>query len=789
MLETPSRDMWVLPFGRGRRGTPVPKKTVAGARGNRLVRMAQQGLPVAPGIILGTAFCEAFFDDGRQFSPRALKRLQDEVANFEDYLHSDQKLTFPIKLAVRTSPVVKVPGLAPARLDVALDGSKAARDRLIQIITEAFDSWGSERAELFQRLNDEAARTGMAVIVHAMGENFVPDGAWMRLETRNRATGDLTELEGTASQKAVLAEYRDELERHFGEAVIFEAVVSPHGGMIVDAERQRMPGAASLRTAVDLVGRGLVSEREAIMRIPPALIEELLHPTVDPSADAQPLAQGIAASPGAVSGQIVFSSAAAQLSKSRGMPVILVTAETGPEDIAGMKSAEGILTTRGGMTSHAAVVARGLGKPCIAGAVSLRLDKASGTLQVGDHVLREGDEITLDGVSGSVFSGRVPTRRPEPSGDFERVMVWAEGFCRMQVRANADTPADAQAAMRFNADGIGLCRTEHMFFEEGRIGAMRRLILSHSEQEREGALEELLEMQRGDFREIFKTMAGHSVAIRLLDPPLHEFLPRTDNEIAALAGQMNLDFTRLKSRVAQMTESNPMLGHRGCRLLISQPEITRMQARAIFLAAAEAAAETGRTVRPEILIPLVSLKREVDFVRRDIDAVAKEVADESGHPLNYTVGSMIELPRACLRAGAIAESAEFFSFGTNDLTQTAFGLSRDDAGAFLGDYADMGVMEADPFVSVDGDGVGELMAMAVERGRQVRPDLSVGICGEHGGDPASIAFCEDLQLQSISCSPYRVPVARLSAAQAACRQAARRRQDAVSLENLRQGQS
>ncbi|MEM1364843.1 MAG: PEP-utilizing enzyme, partial [Pseudomonadota bacterium] len=435
MLETPSRDMWVLPFGRGRRGSPVPKKTVAGARGNRLVRMAHQGLPVAPGIILGTAFCEAYFDGGRSFSVRAQKRLKDEVAAFEHYLHENQKLDYPIRLAVRTSPVVKVPGLAAARLDVTLDGSPASRERLIQIITEAFDSWGSERAELFQRLNDEAARTGMAVIVHAMGENFLPDGQWMRLETRDRTSGDLTELEGTASQQAVLAEYRDELERHFGEAVIFEAVVSLHGGMIVDAERQRMPGAASLRTAVDLVGRGILSEREAIMRIPPALIEELLHPTVDPNAQANVLAHGIAASPGAVSGQIVFNSSAAQLSRSRGVPVILVTAETGPEDIAGMKSAEGILTTRGGMTSHAAVVARGLGKPCIAGAVSLRLDKASGTIRVGEQVLREGDEITLDGVSGNIFAGAVPTRRPAPSGDFERVMVWAEGFCRMQVRA------------------------------------------------------------------------------------------------------------------------------------------------------------------------------------------------------------------------------------------------------------------------------------------------------------------------------------------------------------------
>jgi pyruvate,orthophosphate dikinase len=774
-LETRQRDMWVLPYGRGQRGIPVPKKTVAGQRGNRLVRMAHEGLPVTPGIILGTAFCEAYFDNDRAFTDRALARLGSEVKDFERFLTEKLRLSLPIRVAVRTSPVVKVPGLMPARLDVMLDGSEAGRKKLIEIITDAFDSWGSERAELFQRLNEEAARTGMAVIVHAMGENFIDDGRLARIDTRNRRSGEVGDLDGSPSEQAVLSEFRDELEKHFGGAVSFDAVISSHGGMIVDAESQKLSAAATLRCAVDLVQSGILQEREALMRISAESIEQLLHPTVDTSGGAQLLSHGIAASPGAVSGQIVFTSSAAEAGSARGEPVILVTAETGPEDVAGMKSAEGILTLRGGVTSHAAVVARGLGKPCIAGAVSLRLDVQAGTISIGNISLREHDIITIDGVSGQIFVGEVPTKRPEPTGDFEQVMVWAESLSRLQVRANADTPMDAKAAKRFNADGIGLCRTEHMFFEEGRIGAMRQMILSENEGERQGALDQLLQMQRQDFRAIFETMAGHAVTIRLLDPPLHEFLPRTDNEIAALAAQMKIDFTKLKMRVGELTEANPMLGHRGCRLLISHPEITWVQTRAIFEAAGEAGKTTGRTVRPEILIPLVSLKREVDFVRRDVEKVAAEVEAESGQRIDYSVGTMIELPRACLRAGALAESADFFSFGTNDLTQTAFGLSRDDSGSFLGQYSELGVLEADPFVSVDMEGVGELMRIAVDRGRAVRPDLSVGICGEHGGDPASIEFCEELGIQSISCSPYRVPIARLSAAQAACRRTVRNR--------------
>src|SRR5215467_13790449 len=479
------------------------------------------------------------------------------------------------------------------------------------------------------------------------------------------------------------------------------------------------------------------------------------------------IAVGLPASPGAAAGEIVFSADDAEAMKAQGHRVILVRVETSPEDIHGMHAAEGILTTRGGMTSHAAVVARGMGKPCVSGAGTLRVDYATGTLSVAGQTFRQGDQITIDGSTGQVLVGRVPMIEPELSGEFATLMGWADGVRKLGVRANADTPNDARVALKFGAEGIGLCRTEHMFFDEDRIRAVREMILADDEKSRRAALAKLLPMQRADFVELFEIMQGLPVTIRLLDPPLHEFLPHSEEEIAEVAAAMGADAKKLADRARELHEFNPMLGFRGCRLAIAYPEIAEMQARAIFEAAGEAAKRTGKPVVPEIMVPLIATKAELDLVKERIDAMAEAVAGERGRKVNYQVGTMIELPRASLRAGDIAESAQFFSFGTNDLTQTTYGISRDDAASFLGTYVERGVLPSDPFISVDRDGVGELMRIGVERGRKRRPRLKVGICGEHGGDPASVAFCHEIGLDYVSCSPFRVPIARLAAAQAA----------------------
>jgi pyruvate,orthophosphate dikinase len=478
------------------------------------------------------------------------------------------------------------------------------------------------------------------------------------------------------------------------------------------------------------------------------------------------IATGLPASPGAASGEIVFDADEAGRLKALNRRVILVRIETSPEDIHGMHAAEGILTTRGGMTSHAAVVARGMGKPCVSGAGALRIDYQAGTLAVMGMVLRKGETITIDGSSGQVMKGEVATIKPELSGDFATLMGWADGVRRMGVRANAETPLDARAARDFGAEGIGLCRTEHMFFEAGRIVAVREMILADKPAARRAALAKLLPMQRQDFIELFEIMAGLPVTIRLLDPPLHEFLPQADHEIEEVAEQMGANPDTLRARVAELKEFNPMLGHRGVRLLISYPEIAEMQSRAIFEAATEVARRGGKAPIPEVMVPLVASRNELDRVKQVIDAVARQVASETGVTIAYSVGTMIELPRAALRAAEIAESADFFSFGTNDLTQTTFGISRDDAARFIGEYTTKGVFKTDPFISLDTEGVGELVRLGAERGRHARPGLKTGICGEHGGDPASIAFCETLKLDYVSCSPFRVPIARLAAARA-----------------------
>ena len=498
-------------------------------------------------------------------------------------------------------------------------------------------------------------------------------------------------------------------------------------------------------------------------------LDTLLHPMLDPDAERTIVATGLPASPGAAVGEIVFNPDEAERLVSQGKTVILVRIETSPEDIHGMHAAAGILTTRGGMTSHAAVVARGMGRPCVSGAGTVHIDYEAQTMRSGGETLSKGDVITIDGTTGQVLKGEVAMLQPELTGDFATLMGWADNVRRLGIRANADTPADAKQSRQFGAEGIGLCRTEHMFFEHERILAVREMILAETQEGRRAALDKILPMQRADFTELFEIMAGLPVTIRLLDPPLHEFLPHQDEEIAEVAEALGTSAEKLRYRVGELKEFNPMLGHRGCRLAITYPEITEMQARAIFEAAADAGAKTGKPVMVEVMIPLITSREEFDFLHGRIVAVADEVQKEKGVELNYQIGTMIELPRACLLADEIAELAEFFSFGTNDLTQTAYGLSRDDSASFLGDYTARGIFEVDPFVSIDTRGVGELVEIGVTRGRKSRPDIKLGICGEHAGDPASVEFCEKIGLDYVSCSPFRLPVARLAAAQAVLR--------------------
>ncbi|WP_421580114.1 pyruvate, phosphate dikinase [Shinella sp. M31] len=673
-------------------------------------------------------------------------------------------------------------------------------------IGAVFASWMNARAVTYRTLHNIPAVWGTAVNVQAMVfGNLGNSSATGVAFTRNPSTGEnklygeflvnaqgedvvagirtpqnITEEARLASgsdrpsleklMPEAFAEFRgicDRLERHYRDMQDLEFTIERGKLWMLQTRSGKRTAKAALKIAVEMAEGGLISEGEAVSRIDPASLDQLLHPTIDPRARRDVIGSGLPASPGAATGAIVFTSEDAVQAEEEGRKVILVRIETSPEDIHGMHAAEGILTTRGGMTSHAAVVARGMGTPCVSGAGTLRVDLRNELLVAQGVTLRKGDVITIDGSSGQVLKGEIPMLQPELSGDFGRIMQWADRTRRMKVRTNAETPADARAARSFGAEGIGLCRTEHMFFEGSRINVMREMILAEDEAGRRASLAKLLPMQRSDFVELFEIMHGLPVTIRLLDPPLHEFLPKTDEEIAEVATALAIDEAVLRRRVDTLHEFNPMLGHRGCRLAISYPEIAEMQARAIFEAAVEAAKTTGAAVEPEIMVPLVGLKAELDYVKARIEAVAKAVIAESGVPINYLTGTMIELPRAALRAHVIAESAEFFSFGTNDLTQTTFGISRDDASAFLSTYIQKGIVEQDPFVQLDFDGVGELIRIAAERGRRTRGDLKLGICGEHGGDPASIHFCEDAGLDYVSCSPFRVPIARLAAAQAA----------------------
>ncbi|MCA1300022.1 pyruvate, phosphate dikinase [Stappia indica] len=679
-------------------------------------------------------------------------------------------------------------------------------EQLWGAISAVFASWESARAITYRRLHNIPGTWGTAVNVQAMVfGNMGSDSATGVAFTRNPSTGekalygeflinaqgedvvagirtpqDITEAARIAAGSDALSlerampeafaqftEICERLEAHYRDMQDLEFTIERGRLWMLQTRAGKRTAKAALKIAVDMADEGLLSQSEAVMRVDPAALDQLLHPMIDPKAARDILASGLPASPGAASGEIVFSSDDAEEAKAAGRAVILVRVETSPEDIHGMHAAEGILTTRGGMTSHAAVVARGMGKPCVSGAGMLRIDYRSGTVIAAGRKFSRGDVITIDGTTGQVLAGEVPMLQPEMSGEFGRLMEWADGARRMAVRTNAETPADARAARAFGAEGIGLCRTEHMFFDGDRILAVREMILSDSEEGRRAALARLLPMQRGDFTELFEIMQGLPVTIRLLDPPLHEFLPHGNEEIAEVAEAMGIDADLLRDRVTSLNEFNPMLGHRGCRLLVSYPEIAEMQARAIFEGAVAAAKATGAPVTPEIMVPLVGMKAELDLVRARIDAMAEAVSRESGVAIEYQVGTMIELPRAALRAGQIAESAEFFSFGTNDLTQTTFGISRDDAASFLGAYQRLGLVERDPFVSLDQEGVGELVEIGAERGRATRPDLKLGICGEHGGDPDSITFCERVGLDYVSCSPFRVPIARLAAAQAA----------------------
>jgi pyruvate,orthophosphate dikinase len=566
---------------------------------------------------------------------------------------------------------------------------------------------------------------------------------------------------------AELNRIQETLEQHYRDMQDLEFTVENGKLWMLQTRAGKRTARAALKIAVDLADEGLISREEAVTRVDPAALDQLLHPTIDPSAERKVIATGLPASPGAAAGEIVFSADEAELLKSQNRKVILVRVETSPEDIHGMHAAEGILTTRGGMTSHAAVVARGMGKPCVSGAGTIRVDYAAQTMTASGVTLKKGDTLTIDGSTGQVLAGKVPMQEPELSGEFATVMGWADKVRRLKVRANADTPSDARAAMKFGTEGIGLCRTEHMFFEADRIVAVREMILADDEKGRRAALAKLLPMQRGDFVELFSIMRGLPVTIRLLDPPLHEFLPHSEREIAEVAKAMRADPKKLADRARELHEFNPMLGFRGCRLAIAFPEIAEMQARAIFEAAVEAGKRTGKPVVPEVMVPLIATRAEFDLVKSAIDEAARAVKAETGSEIDYQVGTMIELPRAALKAGEIAASAEFFSFGTNDLTQTTFGISRDDAASFLGAYTSKGILPVDPFITLDRDGVGELVRIAVERGRKARPGIKLGICGEHGGDPASVAFCHEIGLDYVSCSPFRVPIARLAAAQAA----------------------
>ncbi len=695
---------------------------------------------------------------------------------------------------------------AAVKSELGQDFPQDPTEQLWGAISAVFESWMNDRAIVYRRLQDIPASWGTAVNVQAMVFGNMGDTSATGVAfTRDPSTGEnayygeylinaqgedvvagirtpqtLTKKsrlemgESEPSMEEALPEVYQELaavfarlETHYRDMQDIEFTVERGKLWMLQTRSGKRTAKAALKIAVEMAGTGMISQSEAVLRVEPMSLDQLLHPTLDPDAPRDLVATGLPASPGAATGEVVFSSDEAEALNKAGHKVILVRTETSPEDIHGMHAAQAIVTARGGMTSHAAVVARGMGTPCVSGAGSVRIDYDAEQFSVAGRIVKKGDIITVDGASGQVFAGTVDMVQPEMSGGFSTLMSWADEARTLGVRCNAETPLDVETAKGFGAEGIGLCRTEHMFFEASRLAHFREMILAETKEGRVAALDKILPVQREDFAAIFRIMGGLPCTIRLLDPPLHEFLPQSEEDVKAVALATGLPVRELLMRAKDLHETNPMLGHRGCRLGISYPEIYEMQARAIFEAQALVADETGIEPVAEIMIPLISSEKELKILKDVIENVVKSVQATSGKQVNYVIGTMIELPRAALRAGEIAVHAAFFSFGTNDLTQTTFGLSRDDAGKFLPDYVAQGIMDKDPFATLDQDGVGDLLKIAVKRGQKTRPDIKLGICGEHGGDPDSIAFCHNIGLNYVSCSPYRVPIARLAAAQAA----------------------
>ena len=706
---------------------------------------------------------------------------------------------FDVDLTTEDLKEIIVGYKALVKEEMGRDFPQEPKDQLMEAIMAVFRSWNNDRAILYRQLNEIPDSIGTAVNVQSMvfGNMGETSGTGVAF-TRSPVNGEkaifgefLVNAQGedvvagirTPQPIAEMAQAFPEvyteftriaelLEKHYTDMQDMEFTVERNKLFMLQTRNGKRTAPAAVKIAVDMQSEGLIDKETAVMRIEPAQIDQLLHPMFDAEElkEAEKLTKGLPASPGAATGQIYFNASDAETAVANGAKAILVRLETSPEDLAGMVAAEGILTARGGMTSHAAVVARGMGKCCVSGCAEIKVDEEAKELTIGEYVFKEGDYISLDGTAGDVLKGQIKTVPPELSGDFAEIMSWADEIRTLKIRTNADNPRDAKQAVEFGAEGIGLCRTEHMFFEEERIPAVRRMILADSEEERREALKFLLPYQKGDFKGIYEAMGDRPVTIRLLDPPLHEFLPHTDEEIKALSEQIGVPYEKLAKKTQELHEFNPMLGHRGCRLAVTYPEIAEMQAEAIIMAAIEVRKEQGLDIIPEIMIPLVGMRKELADVKATVVKTVEAVMEREGVKFDYLIGTMIEIPRAALTADEIAEEAEFFSFGTNDLTQMTFGFSRDDTGKIIKEYREKGIFDDDPFQSIDQVGVGKLVKMAVELGKQTRPSIKLGICGEHGGDPKSIEFCNEVGLQYVSCSPFRVPIARLAAAQAAIKQ-------------------
>ena len=706
---------------------------------------------------------------------------------------------FDVDLTTEDLKEIIVGYKALVKEEMGRDFPQEPKDQLMEAIMAVFRSWNNDRAILYRQLNEIPDSIGTAVNVQSMvfGNMGETSGTGVAF-TRSPVNGEkaifgefLVNAQGedvvagirTPQPIAEMAQAFPEvyteftriaelLEKHYTDMQDMEFTVERNKLFMLQTRNGKRTAPAAVKIAVDMQSEGLIDKETAVMRIEPAQIDQLLHPMFDAEElkEAEKLTKGLPASPGAATGQIYFNASDAEAAVANGAKAILVRLETSPEDLAGMVAAEGILTARGGMTSHAAVVARGMGKCCVSGCAEIKVDEEAKELTIGEYVFKEGDYISLDGTAGDVLKGQIKTVPPELSGDFAEIMSWADEIRTLKIRTNADNPRDAKQAVEFGAEGIGLCRTEHMFFEEERIPAVRRMILADSEEERREALKFLLPYQKGDFKGIYEAMGDRPVTIRLLDPPLHEFLPHTDEEIKALSEQIGVPYEKLAKKTQELLEFNPMLGHRGCRLAVTYPEIAEMQAEAIIMAAIEVRKEQGLDIIPEIMIPLVGMRKELADVKATVVKTVEAVMEREGVKFDYLIGTMIEIPRAALTADEIAEEAEFFSFGTNDLTQMTFGFSRDDTGKIIKEYREKGIFDDDPFQSIDQVGVGKLVKMAVELGKQTRPSIKLGICGEHGGDPKSIEFCNAVGLQYVSCSPFRVPIARLAAAQAAIKQ-------------------